>query len=82
MAHVGIRATRRLIQSRYVFPSMKKKIRNYVKTCIGCQRSKVTRHIVSSLSPIPVPNERFPPYMWIYVDLSSFANLYPFACMC
>ena len=59
MAHVGIRATRRLIQSRYVFPSMKKKIRDFVKTCVGCQRSKVTRHIVSPLSPIAVSNKRF-----------------------
>ena len=66
MAHVGIRATRRLIQSRYVFPSMKKKIRDYVNTCIGCQRSKVTRHIVSPLTPIPVPNERF---HTIHVDI-------------
>ena len=38
---------------------MKKKIRDYVKTLIGCQRSKVTRHIVSPLTPIPVPNEHF-----------------------
>ena len=66
MAHVGIRATHRLIQSRYVFPSMKKKIRDFVKTCVGCQRSKVTRHIVSPLSPIPVPNKRF---HTIHVDI-------------
>ena len=59
MAHVGIRAMCRLIQSRYVFPSMKKKICDFVKTCVGCQRSKVTRHIVSPLSPISVPNKRF-----------------------
>ena len=38
---------------------MKSKIRDFVKSCIGCQRSKVSQHVVSPLSPIPMPNQRF-----------------------
>ena len=45
---------------------MKKKVCDFVKTCVGCQRSKITCHIVSLLSPIPVPNKRF---HTIHVDI-------------
>ena len=54
--HFGIKATRRCIQTRFLFKNMNTKIRNFVRSCVNCQCAKTTRHVVSS---IPMPNCRF-----------------------
>ena len=38
---------------------MHKQIRDLVKSCIACQRSKTTRHVKSPIHPIPMPSSRF-----------------------
>ena len=59
LSHPGINATQKLIRQRYVFTGMNRKIKNLVKTCNACQRSKVIRHTVSPVSSIPMPSARF-----------------------
>lgn len=59
MAHGGVRATRELIKKRYVWNNMDKEIAAAVKTCIPCQKSKVSRHIKSPFKEVVPPSERF-----------------------
>lgn len=66
LAHPGARATKRLISERFVWPYMKKDITNFVKTCLQCQRSKISRHTVAPLSTFQVPKARF---RNIHIDL-------------
>lgn len=58
-SHPGTRATIKLMTDRFVWPSIKKDCSKFVKTCIPCQRSKVTRHNKTPLSKYIPPNERF-----------------------
>ncbi|GFX21985.1 transposon Tf2-8 polyprotein [Trichonephila clavipes] len=59
LSHPGIRATKRLIQDRFVWPSMLKDITKWTRCCIPCQRSKFQRHTVSPLQPFAPTVERF-----------------------
>ncbi|KER23481.1 hypothetical protein T265_08645 [Opisthorchis viverrini] len=57
--HPGIRATRKLISARFVWPFMNKDLTSWAKQCIACQRSKVTRHTNSPIGSFAVPDARF-----------------------
>ncbi|GBM76229.1 Transposon Tf2-11 polyprotein [Araneus ventricosus] len=59
LAHPGVRATVRLICSRFVSPKMKQDIVNFTRSCIACQKSKIFRHVHSPLAECKVPNQRF-----------------------
>ena len=59
LAHTDIKTTQRCIQQRYVFYNMRKRIRDLVKSCVACQRSKTTRHVKSPIHSIPIPPDRF-----------------------
>ncbi|GBN19492.1 Uncharacterized protein K02A2.6 [Araneus ventricosus] len=59
LAHPGVRATVRLICSRFVWPKMKQDIVNFTRSCIACQKSKIFRHVHSPLAEFKVPNQRF-----------------------
>lgn len=47
ISHPGIRATRRMITDRFFWPNMNTDIGKWAKTCISCQKAKVTRHCIS-----------------------------------
>ena len=64
--HPGAKATVRLAASRYIWPSMKKDIKMWAKTCLGCQRGKIQRHQKPPIEAIPIPQRRFTS---IHVDL-------------
>lgn len=49
LAHPGVRTTGRLVAERYVWPSMRTECRDWARSCIPCQRSKVTRHVTAPL---------------------------------
>ena len=66
LAHPGIRATRRLICSRWVWKGMSMDIAGWCRDCQACQRAKVTRQPLAPLQPIAVPHRRF---SHIHVDL-------------
>ncbi|GFS35886.1 transposon Tf2-9 polyprotein [Trichonephila inaurata madagascariensis] len=59
LSHPGIRATKRLIQDRFVWPSMLKDIAKWTRCCIPCQRCEVQRHTVSPIQPFALTVERF-----------------------
>lgn len=44
LSHPGIWATRKMITSRYFWPSMNRDVNNWTRSCIQCQRTKVQRH--------------------------------------
>lgn len=59
LSHPGIRATKKLILDRYVWPSVSKDVVEWTRSCLDCQRSKVTRHTVSPIQPFLPPAARF-----------------------
>ena len=59
VSHPGVRASRRLISSRFVWPGMSRDVGLWAKSCIPCQKSKISTHIHSTLPSIPVPTGRF-----------------------
>lgn len=65
-SHRGGTATSRLIKSRYCWPGMDKHIRYWVKCCIPCQRTKVSKHTVSPITPFAPPDRCFG---HIHIDL-------------
>lgn len=59
LAHPGIKATVKLLTSRFVWPSIKKDVTTWTRTCIPCQRAKIHRHTKSPVQNIPIPDNRF-----------------------
>ena len=59
LSHPGVRATRKLISSRYFWPSLNKDVGNWSRDCIPCQKSKVHRHVKSPTGQIELPSCRF-----------------------
>lgn len=66
LSHPGIRATRKLISSRYFWPNINKNVNMWAKSCIPCQKAKVHRHVKSQPTTIKIPAGRFE---HIHVDL-------------
>ena len=59
LSHPGVRATRHLIASRFVWPSINKDVNHWTKTCTQCQRTKVTRRTFAPPSTFTVPDACF-----------------------
>ncbi|GFY36229.1 transposon Tf2-11 polyprotein [Trichonephila clavipes] len=66
LAHPGVAASFQLIASRYVWPNMRKTVKDWVQNCIACQRSKLHRHTKTPLGTFALPDARF---SHIHVDL-------------
>lgn len=66
MSHPGVKATTKMVTERFVWPSVRKDCRAWVKTCEACQRAKVQRHTVSPLGTFHLPSARF---SHIHIDL-------------
>ena len=66
LSHPGVRASRSLICSRYVWHNMRKQIRQWCRECVDCQAAKVQRHMKAPIQPIPVPKDAF---SHIHVDI-------------
>jgi transposase InsO family protein len=47
LSHPGVRITRKIVTSKFFWPSMNKDVGLWAKSCIGCQRAKVHRHVTS-----------------------------------
>jgi hypothetical protein len=65
-SHPGIRATQKLITSKFVWPGINTDIRNWAQACLQCQRTKITRHTHSPTSPIASAMHRF---SQVHIDL-------------
>ena len=59
LSHPGIRATQKLITSRFVWPGINSDVRRWARSCIPCQRAKINKHTAAPLSSFPTPNTRF-----------------------
>ena len=66
MSHPGIRATQRLVTSRYVWPSINADVRKWARACLQWQRSKVHRHVATPLATFATPDARFD---HVHIDL-------------
>ncbi|CAH8465108.1 unnamed protein product [Dicrocoelium dendriticum] len=66
LSHPGIRATVKLVTQRFVWRNVNRDVRQWARTCLSCQQSKVHRHTKSPLGSFPLPDARF---HHIHVDL-------------
>ena len=66
LCHPGPKPTTQAISARYVWPGLKKDVKNMVRACHECQASKIGRHTKAPLSHFDPPDRRFGD---IHVDL-------------
>lgn len=59
ISHPGGRATLGLLRDRYVWPSMARDCKSWVRQCLACQRSKVLRHTRSPPATFETTDQRF-----------------------
>ncbi|BES93979.1 multicellular organismal development [Nesidiocoris tenuis] len=59
LSHPGIAATVALVQSRFCWPSLKRDVSSWAKSCIGCQRAKTWRHTSTPVGSYPPVDRRF-----------------------
>ena len=59
LSHPGIKASQKLITSRFIWPGINKDVKQWAQSCLSCQRSKVQRHTSSPLSTFTTPDARF-----------------------
>jgi transposase InsO family protein len=59
IAHPGVRATRRLVSARFVWPWLSADIARWCKDCQECARGKVHKHVHAPLQPFPAPSRKF-----------------------
>ncbi|KAL4084490.1 hypothetical protein QTP88_028303 [Uroleucon formosanum] len=58
-AHPGVKATTKLVKQRFVWPANDADFRHWTRTCVECQRAKITRHVTAPLGSFPLPSQRF-----------------------
>lgn len=66
LSHPGIRATRRLVAARFLWPAINKDVGAWTRQCLECQQSKVTRHVRSPPGQFLPPDSRF---NHVHIDL-------------
>lgn len=66
LSHPGANATAKLVADRFVWPGIRKDCRDWARTCVPCQRSKVSRHVSAPLGTFDLPRARF---KHIHIDL-------------
>jgi hypothetical protein len=59
LSHPGVKATVKLVTQRFVWPSVRADCRQLARTCLDCQRTKVSRHISAPVGSFAPPSMRF-----------------------
>ena len=59
LCHPGIKASLKIIKSRYYWPNMDRDIREKCRFCVKCQQAKVHRHTRSEVKNFEIPASRF-----------------------
>lgn len=59
LSHPGTNATIKLVTQRYVWPSVKSDCRKWARSCLQCQRTKISRHVQSPVGAFVPPSSRF-----------------------
>ncbi|GFY18348.1 pro-Pol polyprotein [Trichonephila clavipes] len=55
-----------MVSERYVWPSMRQDVALWARTCLQCQRAKVSRHTKSEIGKFEIPSSRFE---HVHIDL-------------
>ena len=66
ISHPSTHATKKLIATRFVWPGMNKDIHSWARSCLHCQRSKVSHHNCLPIGTFLTPDARF---RHIHLDL-------------
>jgi hypothetical protein len=66
LSHPGIRATKRLISSRFVWRGCASDVAAWSRECLGCARGKTAVHVKSEVMPIEIPANKF---QHVHVDI-------------
>jgi Integrase zinc binding domain/Integrase core domain len=66
VAHPGVRASRRLVSSRFVWPGISADVQKWAAACLTCQQAKTHRHVKLTPEHVPVPQRRF---AHVHIDL-------------
>jgi len=66
LAHAGVRATTRMLSTRYVWPGCARDATKWVRDCQQCARGKPGVVLKANVEPIPIPAQRF---SHVHVDL-------------
>ena len=66
LSHPSRRATARLLKQKFIWHSITKDAKAWVRSCNACQTSKVHRHTETGPAPFPQPRRRF---AHIHVDI-------------
>lgn len=59
LLHPGARASVKLVVERFVWPDLRKEVRNWGAACLACQRAKVPRHTKTPLELFLIPERHF-----------------------
>lgn len=59
LCHPGIKASVRLLNSRYYWETLKDDVRKWSAECGPCQKSKIGRHTKKPIKDLPYPTQRF-----------------------
>lgn len=59
LSHPGPSATAKLVAERFVWPGVRKDCRDWARTCLSCQRAKVSRHVSAPIGTFDLPRARF-----------------------
>ena len=59
LSHPSIRATSKLIASKFVWHGLKKQVGLWTKQCLACQKAKIQRHVKAPIISYPPPTRRF-----------------------
>ncbi|BES94567.1 multicellular organismal development [Nesidiocoris tenuis] len=57
--HPGVKSTVKQMNSRFVWPSINKDVNQWAKSCLSCQKAKVSRHTTTPIMNFPTPDARF-----------------------
>ncbi|GBO40228.1 Transposon Tf2-6 polyprotein [Araneus ventricosus] len=83
LSHPGIKSTIKLMNSKFIWPSIKKDMQLWTRTCIPCQKAKINRDTKTKLGECEVPSGRF---CVVHIDLigplpPSRGNIYCLTCI-
>ena len=60
LSHPGVKGSTQLVTERYFWPDMRRNIKEWVRECINCQRSKVFKHNKTQVQQMQFPaSDRF-----------------------
>ena len=59
LSHPGIKATQKLVVSRFIWPKINVDVRQWTKECLACQQAKIHRHTSTPLGRFELPKSRF-----------------------